>query len=315
MADLPTVFSESAATRIGAATRWAELQQGIPQDGYGSSPGNASVLVKTGSILPQGYNGLQAVLGNLIEKNQSDFIRGGTSPTLIAPCWIKDVNDSKLGLNFQSTGRYAGTLTQTFVNAQGVAQDLTLPIYMVSVPVVAKTKTPELVRVTGPGSLWRSYDVYGPGIWIYPIHTYYVPAFILVSQLYDQGAPNPSIYFDLLNQQIHMPGIMAQNTEIFINSFGPIYTAVNETFEFISSRNRFEFTSFNRAKYLPEFVNNSVDRTFVQKFGYLINNPLSLTGQKYQIYYGANQQLTIVNAYPPLPSGIGSGIGSGISGV
>jgi len=108
---------------------------------------------------------------------------------------------------------------------------------------------------------------------------------------------------------------MAQNTEIFINSFGPIYTAVNETLEFISSRNRFEFTSFNRAKYLPEFVNNSVDRTFVQKFGYLINNPLSLTGQKYQIYYGANQQLTIVNAYPPLPSGIGSGIGSGISGV
>jgi hypothetical protein len=142
-----------------------------------------------------------------------------------------------------------------------------------------------------------------------------VPAFILVSGAYEQFALNPSMYFDLLNQRIHMPGIMAQNTELYINGIGPVYTAVNETLEFISSRNRYEFTSFNRAKYLPEFVYNSVDTAFVQKFGYSINNPLMLTGQKYQIYYGANQQVTIVNAYPPLASGIGSGIGSGISGV
>lgn len=124
MADLPTVFSESAASRIGAATRWAELQQGIPQDGYGSSPGNGLSLVRTGTTLPAGYTGSMAVLGDVVEKQPDGTV------TVIGAVWIKDINGGTLSVNTIYQARVGGTYTQD-VTANGIVTPTTLGLYLV----------------------------------------------------------------------------------------------------------------------------------------------------------------------------------------
>ena len=124
MADLPTVFTESAATRIGAATRWAELQQGIPQDGYGSSPGNGICLVRTRTTLPAGYTGAMAALGDVIEKQPDGTV------TVIGAAWIKDQNGGTLSANTIYQARVGGTWTQD-VTTNGITAPTTLGLYLV----------------------------------------------------------------------------------------------------------------------------------------------------------------------------------------
>lgn len=130
MADLPTVFSESAATRIGAATRWAELQQGIPQDGYGSSPGNGICLVRTGTTLPAGYTGSMAVLGDVVEKKPDGTV------IALGKVWIKDINSGTLSANTIYQARVGGTYTQD-ITVNGIVTPTTLGLYLVQLPVVA----------------------------------------------------------------------------------------------------------------------------------------------------------------------------------
>jgi hypothetical protein len=124
LADLPTVFTESAATRIGAATRWAELQQGIPQDGYGSSPGNGLCLVRTRTTFPAGYNGAMGAPGQVIEKQPDGTV------TVIGAAWIKDQNGGTLSANTIYQARIGGTWTQD-VTTNGIVKPTTLGLYLV----------------------------------------------------------------------------------------------------------------------------------------------------------------------------------------
>ena len=142
MADLPTVFSESAATRIGAATRWAELQQGIPQDGYGSSPGNGLCLVRTRTTLPAGYTGAMAALGDVIEK-QPD----GTVNTL-GQVWIKDQNGGTLSANTIYQARVGGTYTQN-ITTNGITAYTTLGLYLVQASAASTASGWQLYEYRG----------------------------------------------------------------------------------------------------------------------------------------------------------------------
>lgn len=124
MADLPALFTESAAARVGAATRWAELQQGIPQDGYGSSPGNGLCLVRTRTTLPPGYTGSMAVLGDVVEKQPDGTINS------LGGVWIKDINGGTLSANTIYQARVGGTYAQD-LTTNGITASTTLGLYLV----------------------------------------------------------------------------------------------------------------------------------------------------------------------------------------
>ena len=122
-------FDESSARRISRSVLYTERQQGIPStdanDNYGIQQGSSICLVKTGSVLPTGYDGSQAVLGNVIER-QAD----GTDLN-IGQVWIKDVNRTKLGTNWRFKARMGGTFTQDITDSFGIVTPTTLGLYLV----------------------------------------------------------------------------------------------------------------------------------------------------------------------------------------
>ena len=188
MADLPTVFSESAATRIGAATRWAELQQGIPQDGYGSSPGNGLCLVRTRTTLPAGYTGAIAALGDVIEK-QPD----GTINTL-GQVWIKDQNGGTLSANTIYQARVGGTFAQN-ITTNGITAPTTLGLYLVQAIGFSKIRVRpnRWAYLEGKNKAGVKYYLRAV-VWTesgYDADSYDVPVYVDSSMFTLEGYPEP----------------------------------------------------------------------------------------------------------------------------
>ena len=312
MADLPTVFSESAASRIGAATRWAELQQGIPQDGYGSSPGNGMSLVRTVANLPSDYGGSVAALGNLIEKNQNNY---NGNPILIAPVWIKDINNTALGPNATYQARYAGTLTQT-LTVNNVPTPTTLGLYLVqqAIKEIEPHFYPEPISVDNQLAYWPlgTQSVYFPFGWLYggnvAISTFSkFFSNIVRSNSNIAGIVNPILKIRRTSSSITFPNTLKYI--IFEYYSDPIW--VNQALTITSGTAGTAFGSFNTPVLDPAGI-----ATAGGPGKYLCQwQMLSLQNQFYS-YSNFVDFLTVVSKVPtPTTSGIGTGIGSGISGV
>lgn len=309
MADLPTVFSESAATRIGAATRWAELQQGIPQDGYGSSPGNGLCLVRTRTTLPAGYTGAMAALGDVIEK-QPD----GTVNTL-GQVWIKDINGGTLSANTIYQARVGGTYTQDIIT-NGIKIPTTLGLYLVQ-QAIKEIEThfyPEPISVDNQLAYVPAGDntVYFPFGWLYGgnvvIRTY--------NKIFSNIVRNNSNLSGIVTPYIKIrrttSSITFSNTlkyTIFEYYSDPIW--VGEPITITSGKAGTANASFNTPVLDPGGI-----ATAGGPGKYLCQwQMLNLQGQFYSFTIFVDF-LTVVSKVPtPTTSGIGSGIGSGISGV
>ena len=305
MADLPTVFSESAATRIGAATRWAELQQGIPQDGYGSSPGNGLCLVRTRTTLPAGYTGAMAALGDVIEKQPDGTV------TVIGAAWIKDQNGGTLSANTIYQARVGGTYTQE-ITTNGIVKPTTLGLYLVQAGAAGSGSN------LGPGS-FISGNV-GPN--------YNGSAAVL----YFYNSQNFAITYTLLN----VSAKSWQITTVMRFGFATVVDPVKQTANIVF---------FSPIVFFAECIKNTVGRDNVGIITYPTNievlDPLylsrnfSLNGNFNALLFdmgqpgfppsigmvtNSNWQYgTGLNPFYPYGTdpfrGIGSGIGSGISGV
>lgn len=309
MADLPTVFSESAATRIGAATRWAELQQGIPQDGYGSSPGNGLCLVRTRTTLPAGYTGAMAALGDVIEK-QPD----GTVNTL-GQVWIKDINGGTLSANTIYQARVGGTYTQDIIT-NGIKIPTTLGLYLVqqAIKEIEPHFYPEPISVDNQLAYWPlgTQIVYFPFGWLYGgnvvISTFgQIFSNIVRSNSNYAGIVNPILKIRRTSSSITFPNTLKYI--IFEYYSDPIW--VNQALTITSGTAGTGFGSFNTPVLDPAgiAVAGGPGKYLCQW------QMLSLQNQFYS-YSNFVDFLTVVSKVPtPTTSGIGSGIGSGISGV
>lgn len=295
MADLPTVFSESAATRIGAATRWAELQQGIPQDGYGSSPGNGLCLVRTRTTLPAGYTGTMAALGDVIEKQPDGTV------TVIGAVWIKDINGGTLSANTIYQARVGGTYAQD-LTTNGVTVSTTLGLYLVQT-----TPTP---------------IAYG-----YSRARYFGPPIIEAGT----GIAYTAIFFEGYTGQrngvIRTPVYGLAGIDTFLQSLAAIGYYPPVLVKYTEQKAKFGdliYTGPTLSEVIPFALSSSIIQSGLATG--MVSNPLGISGTNYMANFGYSvlnmfdtvykwPQVTILNAYPPTTSGIGSGIGSGISGV
>ena len=120
------LFDPESAKRIANATRGWEREQGAePPIGYQPNDYGRLMMVQTGT-LPSGYTGAMAVHGNVIEKTPAGLIR------VIAPIWIKDLNNGALAANTIYYGRIGGSFTQDYT-VNGTTTPTTLGLYLVQV--------------------------------------------------------------------------------------------------------------------------------------------------------------------------------------
>ena len=310
MADLPTVFAESAATRIGAATRWAELQQGIPQDGYGSSPGNGLCLVRTRTTLPAGYTGAMAALGDVIEKQPDGTV------TVIGTAWIKDQNGGTLSPNTIYQARIGGTWTQD-VTTNTIVTPTTLGLYLVQMPVVKKQPNyyPSILALSNdrrfyvPGNGTGAYFIFGPNavFYMYGLH--------MVSNIVRDGGGLDAIVYPQLKIIDTEYTVKFNNItyQIFNGYSDPIWVDGALKIEvasgaFPKASNSFTGKSYNTPVDDPGNIATS-GKTGLYLCQWTLDNKFannSAFGDRLIVVSKQQTQTT---------GGIGSGIGSGISGV
>ena len=312
MADLPIVFSESAATRIGAATRWAELQQGIPQDGYGSSPGNGLCLVRTRTTLPAGYTGAMAALGDVIEKQPDGIVN------TLGQVWIKDQNGGTLSANTIYQARVGGTYTQD-ITTNGIKAPTTLGLYLVQLPVYIPD---DHFRPYRPG-LSNNNIIYVNGVSYMLLNYYTVMNWgpYILSDFY--GSANSLSSLTLFMRKTK--GILEYN-----NNKYDIYEWYSAE-EWITGLVKINYENAMKpdgSTYNVQVLNPWL---YAPNYGYgspygSDYDPTGYFSCKYRIYPGyrpynyytqfADQLICVAKvAKIPTTSGISTGIGSGISGV
>lgn len=145
---VPAAFSLDSARRVAEATRAYEaslLGAGGPQGRPIGAPG--LMLVRTPSSLPSGYDGSEALDGELVE-----FPQGATAYHASIPSvWIQALNNEELTQDTVYHARFAGTLTQ---------DSTTLPYFLVDAASAAAAPAYEYVVP------WRWVDVtYGPPVY------------------------------------------------------------------------------------------------------------------------------------------------------
>ena len=291
------VFDRDSARRIANATRGYEQEQSAPESVNYQENGSYGrmMLVRTDSILPSGYTGLMAALGSIIEKLPSGQIN------IISKVWIKDQNNGTLLANTIYQARLGGTYTQD-ITTNGITAPTTLGLYLVQT-----TPTP---------------IAYG-----YSQARYFGPPIIDAGT----GIAYTAIFFEGYTGQrngvIRTPVYGLAGIDTFLQSLAAIGYYPPVLVKYTEQKAKFGdliYTGPTLSEVIPFALSSSIIQSGLATG--MVYNPLGISGTNYMVNFGYSvlnmfgtvykwPQVTVLNAYPPTTSGIGSGIGSGISGV